>query len=59
VAATLGIPAGIVFSLPVEELDATAEQYAQCQGYLDGNGDPLPASLLVFYLRALADRVTP
>lgn len=57
VAAGLGIPASIVFGLPTQELDATAEQYDLCQGYKNGNGDPLPESLLTFYLRGLADGV--
>ena len=58
-AATLGIPRSIVDALPVEELEATAEQTALCEGYMDGNGDPLAHALLVFYLRALADRAEP
>lgn len=58
-AGELGIPRAVVDELPVEELEATAEQVALCDGYLDGHGDPLPRALLVFYLRALADRVTP
>lgn len=59
VARTLGIPRSIVDALPVEELEATAEQTALCESYLDGNGDPLAHALLVFYLRALADRAEP
>lgn len=58
-AVTLGIPRAVVDALPVEELEATAEQAALCEGYPDGEGDPLPHRLLVFYLCALADRVTP
>ena len=53
-AGTMGIPARVVLALPIEELEATAEQFAMCDGYLDGNGDPLPHSLLMFYLRELA-----
>jgi len=59
VARTLGIPRAVVDGLPVEELDATAEQTALCEGYADGNGDPLAHALLVFYLRALADPAEP
>jgi hypothetical protein len=55
-AKTLGIPRAIVDVLPVEELEATAEQTALCEGYMDGHGDPLAHVLLVFYLRQLADR---
>ena len=55
-AVTLGIPRAVVDALPVEELKATAEQTALCEGYMDGNGDPLARALLVFYLRQLADR---
>jgi len=55
-AGTLGIPRRVVDALPVEELAATAEQAAKCDGFRDGNGDPLPHALLVFYLRELAGR---
>jgi len=58
VAQTLGIPRAVVDALPVEELEATAEQAALCEGYMDGNGDPLAHALLIFYLRGLADRVS-
>ena len=58
-AVTLGIPRAVVDTLPVEDLEATAEQATLCEGYMDGNGDPLAHALLVFYLHALADRVTP
>jgi hypothetical protein len=56
--ASLGIPRAVVDELPVEELEATAEQAALCESHLDGYGDPLAQSLLIFYLRGLADRVT-
>jgi hypothetical protein len=55
-AKTLGIPRAVVDTLPVEELEATAEQAALCEGYMDGNGDPLAHALLVFYLRGLAEK---
>ena len=55
-AVTLGIPRRVVDHLPPEELEATAEQAALCEGYMDGNGDPLAHALLVFYLRQLADK---
>ena len=57
-AVTLGIPRAVVDRLPPEELEATAEQAALCEGYMDGHGDPLAHALLVFYLRQLADRAT-
>ena len=56
IARTLGIPRVVVDALPVEELEATAEQAELCKGYVDGNGDPLAQSLLVFYLKELAGR---
>jgi len=56
-ARTLGIPRAVVDALPPEELQATAEQAAMCEGYMDGNGDPLAQALLVFYLKALAQRL--
>jgi TubC N-terminal docking domain len=56
IARTLGIPRAVVDALPVEELEATAQQAASCEGYRDGDGDPLAQSLLVFYLKCLADR---
>lgn len=28
-----------------------------CEGYMDGHGDPLAQALLVFYLKALAQRL--
>ena len=59
VADTLGIPRAIVDRLPLEELQATVEQMAMCEGRLDGRGDSLPHSLLLFYLRSLADREAP
>jgi hypothetical protein len=55
-AKTLGIPRAVVDTLPVEELEATAEQAALCEGYMDGSGDPLAHALLVFYLRGLAEK---
>lgn len=56
-AGTLGIPRAVVDALPVEELEATAQQAALCEGYRDGHGDPLAQSLLVFYLKELAREV--
>ncbi|SFK48087.1 hypothetical protein [Rhodanobacter glycinis] len=56
-AVKLGIPRTVVDALPVEELEATAEQTALCEGHTDGNGDPLARTLLVFYLKCLADKV--
>lgn len=53
----MGIPRSVVDNLPAEDLEATAEQVALCEGYLDGHGDPLPHALLVFYLRELAKRI--
>lgn len=58
-ATQFGIPRAIVDALPVSELQATAEQIALAGDHLDGNGDPLAHGLLVFYLRSLAERVTP
>ena len=58
-AVTLGIPRTVVDAIPVDELSATAEQAASWDGHLDGNGDSLAHSLLVFYLCGLADRATP
>jgi hypothetical protein len=55
-AVKLGIPRAVVDVLPVEELETTAEQAALCEGYMDGNGDPLAHALLVFYLRQLAEQ---
>ena len=55
-AGELGIPRSVVDNLPVEELAATTEQAAMCDGFLDGHDDPLPHALLVFYLRELARR---
>ena len=57
VAASLGIPRAVVDALPPEELEATAQQAALCEGYMDGHGDPLAQSLLVFYLKELAREV--
>jgi hypothetical protein len=57
-AATMGIPRAVVDELPVEELEATAEQAALCGSHLDGYGDPLAQSLLIFYMRGLVDRVS-
>lgn len=57
IAGSLGIPQTLVDQLPPEELQATAEQAALCEGYKDKNGDPLTQSLLVLYLRDLAERV--
>lgn len=59
IARTLGIPRAVVDALPVEELEATAEQAASCEGYMDGHGDPLAQSLLVFYLKELAGKAAP
>ena len=59
IATQLGIPRAIVDSLPLIELQTTAEQVALASDHLDGNGNPLAHSLLVFYLRSLAKRVTP
>lgn len=56
-AKTLGIPRAVVDALPVEELEATAEQAALCERYMDGNEDPLAHALLLFYLHQLAERV--
>jgi hypothetical protein len=58
IATRLGIPRAVVEALPVEELEATTEQTTLCEGYMDGNGDPLTHSLLTFYLRGLADQFT-
>jgi hypothetical protein len=55
-AVKLGIPRAVVDALPVEELEATSEQATMCEDFIDGNGDPLAHSLLVFYVRQLADR---
>jgi hypothetical protein len=57
-AATLGIPREIVDRLALSDLEATAEQLVACEGHLDADGNPLAHSLLVFYLRALADPAT-
>lgn len=54
--ARMGIPAAVVEALSVEELDATAEQVGMCEGSMDGHGDPLAQSLLMFYLRCLAEK---
>lgn len=56
-AKTLAIPRAVVDALTVEDLEATAEQVTLCDGHSDGHGDPLPHSLLVFYLRELAGRI--
>lgn len=56
-ASTMGIPRTVVDALQAVELEATSEQARLCEGHLDGNGDPLAHSLLVFYLRCLADRM--
>jgi len=58
VAASLGIPRTVVDELPLEELHAAAQQAAIAADRTDGNGDPLAHSLLTFYLRCLADRVS-
>lgn len=58
IATSLGIPRAIVDELPLEELQATAEQVAANEAHMDGNGSPLAYSLLTFYLRCLADRVS-
>lgn len=52
----MGISRAIVDSLPVEELAATAEQVALAAHHRDRSGGSLAQSLLVFYLRSLADR---
>ena len=56
--ASMGIPREVIDELPLEELQATAEQVAHIEGHADGNGDPLAHSLLTFYLRCLADRMS-
>ncbi len=56
IATSLGIPRAVVDAMPVEELEATAEQATLCEGHLGSNGDPLARSVLVFYLRHLADQ---
>jgi geranylgeranyl pyrophosphate synthase len=48
----------IVDELPLEELQATADQVALAADHLDGNGDPLAQTILTFYLCCLADRVS-
>lgn len=53
---SLGIPREVVDELPLEELEAAAQQAAAYEGHPDGNGDSLAQSLLTFYLRCLADR---
>lgn len=58
IGASMGIPHTVVDELPLEELQATAAQTALAADHLDGNGDPLAQSLLTFYLRCLADRVS-
>lgn len=58
IASDLGIPRTIVDELPLEELQATAEQAARAEALKDRNGDPLVHSLLTFYLRCLADQVS-
>jgi len=58
IAASLGIPRTIVDELPLEELQATTQQAATAGGCEDRNGNPLTTSLLTFYLRCLADRVS-
>lgn len=57
IAASLGIPREVVDRLPPEELEAAAVQASACDGCADANGDDLARSLLVFYLRSLAERV--
>lgn len=56
-ARSLGIPRAIVDSLSPEELEATAEQAALCEGYPDANGDSLPTTILTLYLKHLANLV--
>jgi hypothetical protein len=58
VGASMGIPREVVDELPLEELQATADQVALAASHLDGNGDPLAQTILTFYLRCLADRVS-
>lgn len=52
----MGIPRAIVDTLPVEELETTAEQIALAADYRGRNGGSMTQSLLLFYLRYLADR---
>ena len=54
----MGIPAAIVDSLSADDLAATAEQVALCEGHLDADGNPLARRLLTFYLQTLADQST-
>jgi len=54
----MGIPAAVVDALSPDDLAATAEQVALCEGHLDGSGNPLARSLLTFYLQTLADQYT-
>lgn len=58
IAASLGIPRAVVDELPLDELQAAAEQVAIADTHKDGNDNPLAHSLLTFYLRCLADRVS-
>jgi hypothetical protein len=58
VGADMGIPREVVDELPLEELEATSNQVALAADHRDGNGAPLAQSLLTFYLRCLADRVS-
>jgi len=58
IAACLGIPRAVVDDLPLDELQATAEQAAIAEAHKDRNGNSLTHSLLTFYLRRLADRVS-
>jgi len=53
----IGVPRVLVDALSAEELEATVEQVALVGDHLDGNGNPLAHSLLMFYLRCLAERV--
>lgn len=54
----MGIPAAVVDVLPADDLAATAEQIALCDGHLDADGNPLARSLLTFYLQTLAEQST-
>ena len=58
VAKHMGLPAALVDSLSADDLTATAEQIALCEGHLDADGNPLARRLLTLYLQTLADQST-
>lgn len=58
ISAGLGIPREVVDQMPLEELESAAAQAKACHGCKDGNGQDLAGSLLVFYLRQLAETTT-